>query len=93
MEQRVIINAGMGNGNIYPSALEALAKAVKDGVIVVRDSRVGSGETTNPGEIDDAKYGFLTSDNLNAPKARVLLMVALTKTSDPKKIWEYFLTH
>ncbi|WP_410494520.1 MULTISPECIES: type II asparaginase [Campylobacter] len=88
-----IINAGMGNGNIYPSALEALAKAVKDGVIVVRDSRVGSGETMNPGEIDDAKYGFLTSDNLNAPKARVLLMVALTNTSDPKKIGEYFLTH
>jgi L-asparaginase len=33
------------------------------------------------------------SDNLNPQKARVLLMLALTKTSDPKEIqnifWEY----
>lgn len=88
-----IINAGMGNGNPYPSVLEALGNAVKSGVVVVRDSRVGSGETTNPGEVDDVKYGFLTSDNLNAQKARVLLMLSLTKTNDPKKIREYFLTH
>lgn len=88
-----IINAGMGNGNPFPSVLEALGEASKKGIIVVRDSRVGSGETTQDGEVDDAKYGFLTSDNLNPQKARVLLMVALTKTSDPKKIQEFFLTH
>lgn len=88
-----IINAGMGNGNPFPSALEALGEAVKGGVVVVRDSRVGSGETTLNGEVDDGKYGFLASDNLNAQKARVLLMLALTKTSDKAKIQEYFLTH
>ena len=88
-----IINAGMGNGNPFPSALEALGEAVKPGVVVVRDSRVGSGETTMNGEVDDAKYGFLASDNLNAQKARVLLMLALTKTSDKARIQEYFLTH
>ena len=73
--------------------LEALGEASKAGVVVVRDSRVGSGETTMNGEVDDAKYGFLTSDNLNAQKARVLLMLALTKTSDKAKIQEFFLTH
>ena len=88
-----IINAGMGNGNPFPSALEALGEAVKAGVVVVRDSRVGSGETTLNGEVDDGKYGFLASDNLNTQKARVLLMLALTKTSDKAKIQEYFLTH
>ncbi|CZE49922.1 type II asparaginase [Campylobacter geochelonis] len=88
-----IINAGMGNGNPYPSVLEALSEAVKKGVIVVRDSRVGSGETTAGGEVDDSKYGFLTSDNLNAQKARVLLMVALATTNDKDKIQKYFLTH
>ena len=88
-----IINAGMGNGNPFPSALEALGEAVKAGVVVVRDSRVGSGETTLNGEVDDGKYGFLASDNLNAQKARVLLMLALTKTSDKARIQEYFLTH
>jgi len=45
------------------------------------------------GEVDDAKYGFLTCDNLNAQKARVLLMLALIKTSDKAKIQEFFLTH
>ncbi|PSM51648.1 asparaginase II [Campylobacter blaseri] len=88
-----IINAGMGNGNPYPSVLEALGDAVKGGVVVVRDSRVGSGETTMDGEVDDKKYGFLTSDNLNVQKARVLLMVALATTDDKEKIQEYFLTH
>ena len=88
-----IINAGMGNGNPFPSALEALGEAVKAGVVVVRDSRVGSGETTLNGEVDDGKYGFLASDNLNAQKARVLLMLALTQTTDKTKIQELFLTH
>lgn len=88
-----IINAGMGNGNPFPSALEALGEAVKNGVVVVRDSRVGSGETTLNGEVDDGKYGFLASDNLNAQKARVLLMLALTQTTDKAKIQEFFLTH
>ena len=88
-----IINAGMGNGNPFPSALEALGEAVKAGVLVVRGSRVGSGETTLNGEVDDGKYGFLASDNLNAQKARVLLMLALTQTTDKAKIQELFLTH
>lgn len=88
-----IINAGMGNGNPFPSALEALGEAVKGGIVVVRDSRVGSGETTLNGEVDDGKYGFLASDNLNAQKARVLLMLALTQTTDKAKIQELFLTH
>ncbi|MGG7047890.1 type II asparaginase [Campylobacter sp. M4] len=88
-----IISAGMGNGNPFPTVLEALGEGVKKGVVVVRDSRVGSGETTLNGEVDDAKYGFLASDNLNAQKARVLLMLALTKTMDKAKIQELFLTH
>ena len=83
----------MGNGNPFPSALEALGEAAKSGVVVVRGSRVSSGETTMNGEVDDAKYGFLTSDNLNAQKARVLLRLALTQTTDKAKIQELFLTH
>lgn len=88
-----IVNAGMGNGNPFPSALEALGEAVKTGVVVVRNSRVGTGETTMNGEVDDTKYGFVTSDNLNAQKARVLLMLGLATTSDKEKIQEFFLTH
>lgn len=88
-----IISAGVGNGNLYPSVLNALANAVKQGVVVVRSSRVGSGFITPLGEIDDSKYGFLTSDNLNPQKARVLLMLALSQTHNRQKIQEYFKTH
>ncbi|WP_104759625.1 type II asparaginase [Helicobacter bizzozeronii] len=88
-----IIYAGMGNGNLYPSVLKALSLAVQKGVVVVRSSRVPSGMISVPGEVDDVKYGFLSGDDLNAPKARVLLMLALSQTHDPKKIQEYFFTH
>lgn len=88
-----IIHAGVGNGNLYPSTQEALANAVKKGVVVARSSRVGSGETTQDSEVDDKKLGFITTDNLNAQKARILLMLALTKTKDSKKIQEYFLEY
>ncbi|MDE1376517.1 L-asparaginase, partial [Bacillus licheniformis] len=33
---------------------------------------------------------ILASNSLNPQKARILLMLALTKTDDPKKIQSYF---
>ncbi|MBO7370683.1 MAG: asparaginase [Campylobacter sp.] len=88
-----IILAGLGNGNAYPSVEKALENAAKNGVIVVRSSRTGSGSTSVGGEVDDEKLGFLSGDNLNPQKARVLLMTALSKTDDKNKIKEYFATH
>lgn len=87
-----IVSAGVGNGNPYPATLDALAKAPK-GVVVAKGSRVGSGEVSAKGEIDDEKYGFVSTDNLNPQKARVLLMLALTQTNDINKIREIFATH
>ena len=88
-----IIVAGVGNGNLYSDLQAALAKASEAGVIVVRSSRTGSGSTSVGSEVDDAKLGFLTADNLNPQKARVLLMLALGKTSDKAKIQSFFATH
>ena len=88
-----IIVAGVGNGNLYPDLQAALAKASEAGVVVVRSSRTGSGSTSVSSEADDAKLGFLTADNLNQQKARVLLMLALSKTSDKAKIQSFFATH
>lgn len=85
-----IILAGVGNGNPYPSVEEALRKAAKSGVVVVRSSRVGSGSTSVGSEVDDQKYGFITADNLNPQKARVLLMLSLLKSKDIAQIQEYF---
>ena len=88
-----IVVAGMGNGNLYPDTEAALAKASEAGVIVVRSSRTGSGSTSVSSEVDDAKLGFLTADNLNPQKTRVLLMLALSKTSDKARIQSFFATH
>ena len=57
---------------------------------VVRSSRVGSGIVTPQGPENYTKAGFLVSYSLNPQKARLLLQLALTKTSDPKKIQEMF---
>ncbi len=82
-----VVIAGVGNGNVSAGLLKAMQEASQMGVVIVRSSRVGSGEVTS-GEIDDK--AFITSDNLNPQKARVLLQLALTKTNDKEKIQEMF---
>ena len=85
-----IIHAGVGNGNIHQNLFPMLEKARQQGILVVRSSRVPTGPTTLDAEVDDNKYQFVASQELNPQKARVLLMLALTKTKDWKKIQEYF---
>lgn len=85
-----IVHVGVGNGNPYPETMDALVEAREKTVQVVRTSRVGSGRVTLHAEVDDEKYGFVVSDTLNAQKARILLMLALTKTGNPKEIQQMF---
>lgn len=85
-----IIHAGVGNGNIHKNIFPVLEKARKQGIQVVRSSRVPTGPTTLDAEVDDAKYQFVASQELNPQKSRVLLMLALTKTADWKEIQKYF---
>ena len=68
-----------------------LTEASKKGLIVVRSSRTGSGMVTPSSR--DAEPGFLTADNLNPQKARVLLMLALTVTKDKAEIQRMFATY
>ncbi len=82
-----VVIAGVGNGNVSAGFLKAMQEASQMGVVIVRSSRVGSGGVTS-GEIDDK--AFITSDNLNPQKARVLLQLALTKTNNKAKIQEMF---
>jgi len=85
-----IVYAGVGDGNIYSGDLKELEKARKDGIAVVISSRTGSGVVVHDDELDDTKYQFVTSDNLNPEKARILLQVALTKNNDYKEIQSCF---
>ena len=82
--------AGVGNGNMTKSALDALAEVAKKGVVCVRSTRVTTGQGGRNGEVNDDKMGFVASLGHNPQKARVLLRLALLKTSDPKTIQRYF---
>ena len=83
---RGLVIAGMGNGNPTATATEALAQMVGQGVPVVRSTRVISGDVTRNAEVDDDALGFVSADQLNPQKARVLLKLCLTRTTDPRAI-------
>ena len=85
-----IVIAGVGNGNMTAPAVKALERAVKNGVVCVRASRVPTGYIDRNVELDDDALGFVASYQLSPQKARVLLKVALLKTKDPKIIQQYF---
>jgi L-asparaginase len=85
-----IVVAGVGDGNMTTPALQALAKAAKNGIVVVRSTRLPSGIVLRNNEINDDESGFVVSGELNPAKSRVLLQLALTKTSDPVRIQTMF---
>ena len=70
--------------------MDAIAAAVKKGVIVCRAARSVSGRVVLEDEINDKELGTIVSDDLNPQKARVLLMLGLMNTSDKAKLQEYF---
>ena len=84
-----LVYAGMGNGSIPAEAEKALAEAAAGGVVVVRSSRTGDGAVV-PAAPSYGEAGFIDSDTLNPPKARVLLRLALTKTKDRQEIQKMF---
>lgn len=83
-----LVIAGSGAGSIHINQKEVLKDLIKKGVIVVVSSRVVAGNVALSDE--DKKLGFISAEDLNPQKARVLLMLALTKTNDINKIAEYF---
>jgi L-asparaginase len=85
-----VVIAGVGNGNMTAAALETLARHAKNGIVCVRSSRVATGRVGRNVEVDDDKLGLVASLGLNPQKSRVLLRLALSKTSDVKQIQRYF---
>ena len=91
-----IVFAGTGAGTVNAAeraALKALrASPASPEPVLVRSSRVGSGRViglTGLREEYDA-LGLISGDNLNPQKARILLMLALTKTTDVHEIQRMF---
>jgi L-asparaginase len=88
-----IVIAGVGDGNLAAPALKAAAEAAGRGVAIVRSSRTGGGVVERNIEIDDDQLGLIVADELNPQKARVLLMLGLTRTRDVAALQQLFFTY
>ncbi|WP_323050381.1 asparaginase [Caballeronia mineralivorans] len=88
-----LVIAGTGNGSIHSTLQQAVADAVKQGVAVVRSSRVGAGHVMRNGSAPDDALGSITAGALNPYKARVLLMLALAAGTAPADLQRVFDTY
>ena len=88
---RAIISAGTGAGRPTPGEDEALERARENGVLVCQGTRVGSGRTVQSPKARER--GDIGADNLVPWKARLLLTLGLTKTSDPQELQRLFDTY
>jgi L-asparaginase len=84
-----IVMAGTGAGLITDIEKAALTNKLNaEGPVIVRSNRTGSGRV--PSRDDYDRLGMITADTLNPQEARILLMLALTKTRDLKEIRRIF---
>ncbi|MGZ3181280.1 MAG: type II asparaginase [Telluria sp.] len=88
-----IVHAGTGDGSLAAQMVPALKEARAKGAIIVRASRTGTGILARNGEANDDQLDFVVADTLNAQKARILLMLALTRTHDTREIQRMFWTY
>ena len=87
---RGIVVASVGRGGTTPGQRAAIEEVVGRGVFVVLSSRTGAGrvpvEGRDLGEWSPGRGAVLGADDLNPHKARILLMLALTRTQDAREI-------
>lgn len=90
---KALIHAGTGNGSVAAQAVDSLKALRASGVQIIRSARVPDGFVLRNGEQPDDKYDWVVAHDLRPQKARILAMVALTRTNDSKELqrifWEY----
>ena len=74
-----LVIAGVGDGNMTKQALDAVTRAAKQGIVVVRSTRLPTGAVVRNAEVKDDELGLVASGELNPGKSRVLLQLALMK--------------
>ena len=86
---RGIVLAGLGDGNAPDEVREALADAARQGVVIVRATRVDEGLVDR--EPQDDANGFVAARALGPAKARILLQVLIANgVTDPATVQEAF---
>jgi len=87
-----IVFAGTGAGGLADTEKNIVKEVASSPSgpkpVMVRSSRTGSGRVIPRKEFDD--MGMIPADTLNPQKARILLMLALTKTNDLNEIKRVF---
>jgi L-asparaginase len=86
-----IVAAGLGGGGSSPGFMLGLREARRRGIPVVIATQTGNGRVVRSRRL--VEEGYIVADNLAPKKARILLMLALTKTSDPAEIQRMMLTY
>ena len=86
-----LVAAGLGSGGSPPLFMEALKEVSDSGLPVVIATHTGSGRVMLTRRFTET--GYIVADNLAPKKARILLMLALTVTSDKSDIQRMMLTY
>jgi len=85
---RGLVIAGVGAGHAQNARKILKELSDQKGVRVVRSARLGAGRVIRDDNWQEP--GFIASDNLTPQKARILLQLALTRTTDPDEIQRIF---
>lgn len=86
-----IIFAAPGAGSLSGAERDAVKEILSSNgakPVMMRSSRTGNGRVTGRQQFD--AIGMLPTDNLSPQKSRILLMLALTRTTDPSEIARMF---
>ncbi len=85
---RGIVSAGFAPGSPTPAQRAVFERAAKSGVVIVQCSRAFSGRVAPRRRLRET--GILAGEDLSPQKARILLMLALTTTTDTAAIQHLF---
>jgi glutamin-(asparagin-)ase len=89
----VVVHAGFGNGTVARRSVAALEAARAAGAVVVRATRTGSGHVSASGASGELVNGWISVDDQNPQRARILAGLALTVTRDHDAIQRIFDTY
>jgi len=87
-----IVVEGFGLGHVTVGTFEAIKEVRRRGIPVVLATRVYTGRVVPlyARDVELQQLGCIRADNLSAQKSRVLLMLALTRTTSTEELQRYF---
>jgi L-asparaginase len=87
-----LVIEGFGLGHVTAGTLEAIKEVRRRGIPVVLSTRVYTGRVVPlyARDVEATDLGCVRADNLSAQKARVLLMLAMTRTKSTEELQKYF---